>query len=599
MWGLGFMRSTRFDLQPSPGLDSELGGASMKTCLFLLAILFLTPAVLADDEGHHHEEMTEAQLGTVHFPSSCAAAVQKPVERGVAMLHSFWYEEAEKEFVQIEKDDPRCAIARWGVAMSLWHQLWNHPDTAVLERGGAELKTARSLHSGTHAATSRERDYISALSVFYAHPGRPYQKRVAGYSKAMEKVSQRNPDDHEASAFYALSLLAAEPDHDKTNANRLKAAAVLEKLFAEEPNHPGVAHYLIHTYDRPDMAKQGLSAARKYAQLAPAAPHALHMPAHIFARLGLWQDDIDSNVASVAATRKEAAMHLGGEGHQFHALDFLVYAYLQTGCEEDAQKIIDEIRAMPPMHDMYGMGFDPRLFALSAFPASYALELHHWSEAAQLAPVDGASDFDHSVTFTARAIGAARSGNVEQAHKEVAQLEVIQKKLEPQKKKDQGEYEGVTDELTVARAWLAHAEGKHDEAVSLLRTIADKEEGEAEASQGVPAHEMLGDMLLEANRPDEALVEYEASLKNNPGRFDSLYGAARAAAAVRKNDKARDYYSQLVVNCKGSQSERAELKYAREEMDKLARISAERSAVESPGTIPPAAVMSLDSLASS
>ena len=545
----------------------------MKICFFLLAILFLAAAVVADDEGHHHEEMTEAQLGTVHFPSSCAAAVQTPVERGVAMLHSFWYEEAEKEFVQIEKDDPKCAIARWGVAMSLWHQLWNHPDMATLERGGTELKTARSLH----AATSRERDYISALSAFYAHPGRPYQKRVTDYSKAMEKVSQRNPGDREAAAFYALSLLAAEPDRDKSNAYRLKAAAVLETLFAEEPDHPGVAHYLIHTYDRPDMAKQGLPAARKYAQLAPAAPHALHMPAHIFARLGLWQDDIDSNVASVAATRKEAVMHRGGEGHQFHALDFLVYAYLQTGREEDAQKIIDEVRAMPPMHDMYGLGFDPRLFALSAFPASYALELHHWGEAAQLTPVTGASDFSQSLTYTARAMGAARSGNAEQARKEVAQLEVIQKKLAPGNKKDQtlrgmsrgftGQYDGVSEELTVARAWLAYAEGKRDDAIHTLRTIGDKEEGEAEASQGIPAHEMLGDMLLEANRDEEAMAEYETTLKNDPGRFNSLYGAARAAEAAHKNDKARDYYSQLVTNCKGSQSERSELKRAREAME--------------------------------
>jgi tetratricopeptide (TPR) repeat protein len=538
----------------------------MKTFLFLLVILFLTPAVLADDEGHHHEDLTEAQLGTVHFPSSCAEAVQKPVERGVAMLHSFWYEEAEKQFVQIEKDDPKCAIAHWGVAMSLWHQLWNHPDKTVLERGFAELKQGHSLH-----ATKREHQYVSALTEFYAHPDRPYQKRAMAYSNAMEKVSGRNPDDHEAAAFYALSLLAAEPEHDKTKTTRLKAAAVLEKLFAEEPNHPGVAHYLIHTYDRPDMAKLGLPAARKYAQLAPAAPHALHMPAHIFARLGLWQDDIDSNVASVAATRKEAAMHMGGEGHQFHALDFLVYAYLQTGREVDAQKIIDEVRAMPAMRDMYGMGFDPTKFALSAFPASYALELHHWTEAAQLSVVSGASDTSQSITYTARAIGAARSGNAEQAREEIARLEAIQKRLEPNQKKDEGEYEEVTDELTVARAWAAFADGKHDEAVASLRTIADKEHGEAESSQGIPAHEMLGDMLLQANRPEDALTEYEASLKNDPGRFDSLYGAAQAAEAAHKNEKTRDYYAQLVTNCKGSQSERAELKYAREQMDKVAR----------------------------
>jgi len=535
----------------------------MRICAFLLAFFLCAPALAAaDDEGHHHEELTEAQVGTVHFPSSCLAAVQKPIEHGVAMLHSFWYEEAEKQFEQIEKDDPRCAIARWGLAMSLWHQLWNRPDAAVLDRGSAQLKAARSL-----PATPREKDYVAALSNFYAHPRKPYQKRVTAYSNAMEKVYHRHPDDHEAAAFYALSLLASEPDHDKTNVNRKKAAAVLEKLFSEEPNHPGVAHYLIHTYDKPDMAQQGLPAARRYAQLAPAAPHALHMPAHIFARLGLWQDDIDSNVRSIAATQKEAAEHMGGEGHQFHAMDFLVYAYLQTGRESNAQQIIEEVRAMPPMHDMYGMGFDPRMFALSTFPASYELELHHWNQAAQLTVVSGASDYDQSVTYTARAIGSARSGNAEQARKEIAQLDGIQRKLEANRKKDQGEYEGVSDELSEAKAWTAQAEGHNDEAVRLLRTIANKEEGEAEASQGVPAHEMLGDMLLESKHPEEALGEYETTLKTNPGRFDALYGAAQAAEQAGKHDEANDYYAKLVKNCVGATSDRAELKHAREVLE--------------------------------
>jgi tetratricopeptide (TPR) repeat protein len=538
-----------------------------KLCCLLIGVLSVSIWMFSEDEEHHHEEMTEAQVGTVHFPSSCAASVEKPIERGVAMLHSFWYEEAEKEFVQIEKDDPQCAIARWGVAMGLWHQLWNRPDLPTLERGAAELKKAHDLR----AVSSRERDYISALTVFYAHPARSHQKRVTAYSKAMDKVSQRNPEDHEAAAFYALSLLASEPDNDKTNANRKKAAAVLEKLFAADPNHPGVAHYLIHTYDKPNMAQLGLPAARKYASLAPAAPHALHMPSHIFARLGLWQDDIDSNVASIAATQKQAAMHMGGEGHQFHAMDFLVYAYLQTGREEDAEKIIDEVRAMPPMHDMYGMGFDPRLFALSAFPASYALELHRWSDAAQLQVVEGASDTNHSYTYCARAIGAARSGNVEQARKEVAQLENLQRKFEANKKKEQGEYDAISDDLTVAKAWLGHAEGRHDDAVKMLRSIADKDEGEAEASERIPAHEMLADMLLEENKPEDALAEYQASLKNDPGRFDSLYGAARAAEIAGKHDKAGEYYSQVVKNCEGSKSERSELRHAREQVELRAK----------------------------
>ena len=535
---------------------------------WLCLLLCFSPLALAD-EGHHHEDLIEAQLGTVHFPSSCSTAVQKPIERGVAMLHSFWYEEAEKEFEQIERDDPQCAMAHWGVAMSLWHQLWNHPELAVLQRGGEQLKQAEHIQ-----ATPREKDYIQALEAFYEHPKRPYQKRAAAYSDAMQKVMQRNLEDHEAAAFYALSLLAAEPDHETSNEYRKKAANVLEKLFAEEPNHPGVAHYLIHTYDKPDMAQQGLPAARRYAQIAPAAPHALHMPSHIFARLGLWQDDIDSNVRSIEATQKEAAMHMGGEGHQFHAMDFLVYAYLQTGREEEAQKIIEEVKAMPVMHDMYGMGFDPHVTALGAFQASYVLELHHWTEAAQLSPVEGAPDWNRSITYLARAIGTARSGSIEQARKEVAELEGIQKKLEPGRKKDQGGYDGVTDDLAVAKAWLAHAEGRHDDAVALLRPLAGKQHGEAEASQGIPVHEMLGDMLLESKHSAEALVEYEATLKSDPGRFNALYGAAQAAEQLGKSDKAREYYSQLLKNCDGSKSDRAELKHAREQMEMRAKTNA-------------------------
>jgi tetratricopeptide (TPR) repeat protein len=534
----------------------------MKNWFLLLAILLGSFCLLLadDDEGHHHEDITEAQVGTVHFPTSCAPAVQKPIERGVAMLHSFWYEEAEKQFVQIEKDDSRCAMARWGVAMSLWHQLWNRPDRPTLEHGLAELKRGHALQ-----ASEREREYIHALMTFYSHPGKPYQKRATAYSKAMEKVSRNNPDDHEAAAFYALSLLASEPDKDQNNTHRKKAAEV--------PNHPGVAHYLIHTYDTPTMAEHGLPAARKYAQLAPAAPHALHMPAHIFARLGLWQDDINSNIASIAATQKETAMHMGGEGHQFHAMDFLVYAYLQTGREAEAQKIIDQVRALPPMHDMYGMGFDPRLFALSAYPASYTLELHRWTEAAELPVVEGAPDTEHSYTYCARAIGSARSGNVEQARKEVAQLEALQKKLEPKKKNDQGEYESVSTDLTIARAWLAHAEGQQEEGLRLLRSIADKEEGEAESSQGIPAHEMIADMLLDSKRPQEALAEYEAALKSDPGRFNSLYGAAQAAEQAGDHQKASKYYSEVVKNCEGSKSERAELKHAREVVEAEAKAS--------------------------
>jgi hypothetical protein len=504
------------------------------------------------DEDHHHEDLTAAQLGTVHFPVSCAPVVQKPFERGVALLHSFWYEEAGKEFVQIAKDDPPCAMAHWGVAMSVWHQLWDHPNAATTKRGLAELKTAQSLHP----ATDRERDYIAALRAFYGKKG-DNDKRAQAYSQAMEGVYQHYPEDREAAAFYALSLLASEPDGDTTFANRKKAAAVLEKLFAEEPNHPGVAHYLIHSYDKPQLAQLGLPAARSYAKIAPAAPHALHMPSHIFARLGLWQDDIDSNLASIAATRKTAAMHMGGEGHQFHAMDFLVYAYLQSGREADAQKVIEEVKTLPEMKSMYGDGYDPRAYALSKFPASYALELHHWADAAALTPAAQADSTDKSITYWARAIGAARGGNLAEARKNIAELETIRQEMLKKKKSTYAQF--VEDAQKEAGAWLAHAEGKDEEAITALRALAEREESSGDEPEDIPAREMLADLLLEAKHPGQALTEYEADLKFNPNRFDGLYGAATAAEMAGKTEKATDYYAQLVKNCTGGNSGRPEL----------------------------------------
>jgi hypothetical protein len=357
--------------------------------LLLTAVCLFVCAAPADDDTHHHEDVTPEQLGTVHFPTSCVIEVQAQFERGVALLHSFWYEEAEKQFNQIVQQDPRCAMAHWGVAMSIWHQLWNHPDRKMIKKGLIEVRKAKALH----ATDDRERGYISAIEAFYGgSKHRDFHDRAGAYTKVMETNYQRHPEDREGAAFYALALLASAPDRDTTFANQKKAGAILQTLFAEEPNHPGIAHYIIHSYDSPQLAELGLPAARAYAKIAPAAPHALHMPSHIFARLGLWQDDIESNLASVAATRKTAAMHMGGESHQFHAMDFLEYAYLQSGREAEAQRLIDEIKAMPEMKDtMYGSDFDPRTYSLVAFPARYALELHHWSDAAALALVPGAS----------------------------------------------------------------------------------------------------------------------------------------------------------------------------------------------------------------
>jgi tetratricopeptide (TPR) repeat protein len=551
------------------GLNFAPVNPPMKTFFVICAAMLFCASLSSADETQHHEELTPEQLGTVHFPVSCSPSVQKPFERGVALLHSFWYEQAEATFQQIAKDDSRCAMAHWGVAMSLWHELWNHPDTATIKRGLSEAAIANSFHP----KSDRERDYIAAINAFYSgSDNRKYESRASSYSKTMQRVYQRNPEDHEAAAFYALSLLAMEPSRDG-NRNRKRAAAVLEKVFAIEPNHPGVIHYLIHTYDSPEMANLGLPAARRYAQIAPAAPHALHMPSHIFARLGLWQDDINSNLASIAASRKYAEM--GGEGHEFHAMDFLLYAYLQSGREGDAHRLMKEVKAMPPMKDMYGMGSDPRISALVAFEAMYALELHNWKEAAELTPVPEASDGDNSMTHWARAIGLAHLGKAEDARKEIAEIEAIHKKLSKEKK-SKSMIDAIDQDRKEAEAWAEYAEGKTDHAIGLLRPTADNATGVFEASDEIPGREMLADMLLEMKRPAGALAEYEADLKTNPNRFNSLYGAARAAQDAGKAEKASDYFAQLVKNCEGSGSVRPELSEAKEWLAKQQNVSARK-----------------------
>jgi tetratricopeptide (TPR) repeat protein len=516
-------------------------------------------AVDDDRDHHHHEDLTAGQLGTVVFPVSCVPSVQKPFERGVALLHSFWYEEAEKEFQQIAIDDPRCAMAHWGVAMSLWHQLWNEPDNKVTLRGLDEVHEARTTDGPT---TPRENAYIAAVEAFYSDSKKlRHEARAKAYSDAMKKVYVSYPDDHEAAAFYALSLLASEPHDDATFANRKAAAAVLEKLFATEPDHPGVAHYLIHSYDKPQLAQLGLPAARRYAQIAPASPHALHMPSHIFARVGLWQDDINSNLASIAATRKTAAMNMGGEGHQFHAMDFLFYAYMQSGRDADAKALIEEIRAMPDKHDdMYGKDYDPHAAALAHLGALYPIEMHDWPSAAALPPTEVAGTVEDSVIYWARAIGSARLHKPDDVRKDIAAIESIHQGLVDKPLFS----EAVESDRKEAQAWLAFAEGKYDDAVEAMRPIADKEDSIGEEPEGIPAREMIADMLMEAKRPQQALAEYQTDLKLNPNRFDALYGAARAAEAAGKQNDATEYYALLLKVCDGSNSTRPELSRARE-----------------------------------
>jgi tetratricopeptide (TPR) repeat protein len=529
-------------------------------CLVLFCSLFSLTTVADDEKGHqHHEDLNASQLGTVHFPVSCAPQVQKPFERGVALLHSFWYEEAEKQFIQISGIDPECAMAHWGVAMSLWHQLWNHPDAKVIDHGVEEVHLAEGNGGRT---TPREKAYISAIAAFYSPKKVEYKDRANAYSEAMKKVYESYPDDHEAATFYALSLLASEPDDDTTFANRKQAAAILEKLFAIEPDHPGVAHYLIHSYDKPQLAELGLPAARRYAEIAPASPHALHMPSHIFARVGLWQDDINSNLASIAASRKTAAMGMGGEGHQFHAMDFLFYAYMQSGRDADARALIEEIRAMPSKKDdMYGMDFDPHAAMLARLTAIYPIEMHDWTAAAALKPVDVEGTAEQSMIYWARAIGSAQLHKSDEVRKDVEAIDALHQKLV----KSKSDFaEAVDNDHKIAQAWLLFAEGKYDDAVEGLRPIADKEDSLGDEPEGIPAREMIADILLEAKRPQQALAEYQADLKLHPNRFDGLYGAAQAAESSGKQSDASEYYALLLKVCDGSNSARPELARARQ-----------------------------------
>ncbi len=531
----------------SPQLTTPIGVAKLSfvirftvRCTALLPALLVMLASAVADEDHKHGDLDEQQLGTVRFPTSCAPTVQKDFERGVALLHSFAFETAETTFRHVGQDDPTCAMAHWGIAKTF--SRWGIPNSNQLKQGWEEIKIARSLH----AKTLRERAYVAALGALYNHPARKDVKRQQKYLKGMELLYRHYPDDHEAAAFYAFALEESDRDDDPTHASRKKAAAILEELFSLEPNHPGVAHYLIHTYDYPGFAELGLPAARRYARIAPTAPHALHMPSHIFARLG--------------ASRNASITHMGDEGHQYHAMEFLMYAYLQSGRETEAQNLIQEVRSLPKMKSMYGVDTDPQVFALLSFSASYVLELHEWRNAANLALTPGTDFGDDTITYLVRAIGAARTGDAAAARRNLAEIEAIYGQVVAKKLPFA---DWVDQERKEAEAWTNHLEDKDDQAVRLLREIADKQKvGVFGASGDLPAREMLADMLLDMKLPEQALREYEAELKIDPGRFDSLYGAGRTAELTKQPIKATAYYQQLLKICAGAASTRPELRYA-------------------------------------
>ncbi len=522
--------------------------------LALSFTLLVSAAAFADD---HHHHMPGEKYGTVNFPTSCAAETQKPFELAVAQLHSFEYETAELQFKKVAEQDPKCAMAYWGQAMSLFHGLWQRPSKEDLQRGAELSEKGHQLN----AKTPREREYVDAVGLLFHDADKiDHKDRVKAYSQAMEKVSQHNPGDREAAIFYALSLLAVGSGDDPELTNDRKAVAILSKLFEQQPDHPGIAHYIIHACDNPQLASLGLPAAREYAKIAPSSAHAVHMPSHIFARVGLWRESIASNAAALKAADQMAAMHLHTMHHRMHAMDYMHYAYLQIGDDASARDIEKQMAAFnrSEIEKDYQNYYDDML---TGFATRYAIERRQWKDALALQPNTSATPAIQSETYWAHAVAAGHLHDAAAAQEALKQYE---EKLEQVKK---GPYahllDGLKNEHEEVIAWTLYAQGKSDEALAKLRAVADRQDKIGKGETESPAREMLADMLLDLNRPKEALAEYEVSLKTDPNRFNELVGAARAAEKLAQKDKASGYYAQLLKNCDGVQSDRPEIAQAK------------------------------------
>jgi tetratricopeptide (TPR) repeat protein len=491
--------------------------------------LLLTLAGRAASQHQHGTDSAKTRLGTIEFRVSCTAEAQESFTRGVALLHSFTYEESAEAFRKAAVVDPRCAMAHWGLAMTEYHQLWEpYAGPAELKRGAAEIQKARELKPGT----AREKDYIEALGVFYdGWEQRSHAVRANAYQEAMRGVQERNPKDEEAAILYALALVATASLEDKSYQNQRKAASMLEPIFAAHGDHPGVAHYLIHAYDNPVLASQGLAAARAYSRIAPDVPHALHMPSHIFTRLGLWEDSVSSNLAAAVAARKH-----GDVGEEFHALDYLVYAYLQLGKNDEAEKIRDHL---PAAGDATGSSAFKINFAKAAIRARCALEQQKWADAENLVPEPGVQAQVAAISHWAAALGGAHTGNLPAARRHAEQVRRLSVEL-----KEKGEAywaQQVAIQGEEAGGWVAFAEHRTYDALRLLRMAADHEDAAEKHSvtPGAvrPARELLGDLLMEMHEPKEALRAYRQVLAVAPGRRNALRGAAEAERAAGISSK--------------------------------------------------------------
>src|SRR6266496_709153 len=535
--------------------------------------------------------------GTVDFKVSCAPEARPEFIRGVALLHSFFYEESRRIFTEIAAKDPNCAMAQWGIAMTWWHPIWTPPTPDEMSAGKAAIQKAMAMKAGTDL----ERGFITALNTYYNTADGPTtgevgqschgpvgpRDRVIAYEKAMRTLYERYPDDVETQTFYALAVLAvgyANPT-DTTLSNQLKAAGILERLWKKNPNHPGVAHYLIHSYDYPSLAERGLAAARSYGSIAPWVPHALHMPSHIFTRLGMWEESIAANRSSADASRAYAAMRHreATEAEELHALDYMAYSYLQEGQDAKAKEIVDSVATVRKTNPELEFS---AAYALAAIPSRYTLERNAWSDAAALRvpalPHWSTFPFLEALIEYAHALGRVHTGDLDGARKAIARMHelrdaTIDSKFDYFKRQ-------LDQQMQAASAWVAYGEGKKEDAVSLLRRTADTEDilGKHPVSPGalVPAREQLGDLLLRLDRPKEAQREFEAALKIYPARFRGLYGAAQAAQQIGEKEKAHRYYAKLIEQTTKADGSRSELAQLREYRADEGATTPPRSATE-------------------
>jgi tetratricopeptide (TPR) repeat protein len=513
---------------------------TLETTIFVLAIALAAPSARAQEQ--HQHALSEQEIGSVHFPTSCGASVESSCNHAVALLHSFQYEQAREAFSNIAAENPQCAMAQWGIAMSHYHGLWSNGDIAA---GRAALKKAQETAAANPATTAREKGYIDALAEVYAEDSRTKAAREQEYERKMGALQVANPEDSEAAIFHALSLAVTAPKTDKTFSNQKKCGEILEPIFKQQPHHPGVAHYIIHCYDNPVLAQQGLAAARLYATIAPASAHANHMPSHIFTRVGAWQDSIASNLKSAAIATAAEKTSRNGEARdqRFHALDYLEYAYLQSGQLAKAKAVVDEIASLPPTAGVT-LTND---YAAAAIPARYAVESQNWEQARTLKVRDSGVPWANAITWAAIGEGSARSGDSQRATEAEQMLASLR---ESTAKRGEGYW---ANQIEVQRrevaAWIAEKSDKPTEAIARMKSAAELEESmdKNAVTPGAvtPAREMLAQILFLHRRFQEAAEEFEAVLEIAPKRFNAVYGMAIAADAAGNAEVANECFREL------------------------------------------------------